>query len=274
MYLFAPSRILERCIPSPLALPLLSLVPLYESLTISTCIFFKQLSIGSSGSSLSSPINLSLQPLGNGDPPSEGVSPYYARVAALRQAHEELTGQAHVCYAEATAELRSTAEVYQEEPLLHSLIPAAREVQNGLMRVACINIDAALDQAIKDLKLATLPPRRRRNLPPAATQVLTEWLALHRDHPYASDMEKKTLAQKAGVSVEQVSNWLSNRRNRRSTRDILAQACSGGDCGGQSHGHRNRSRGRKRGSRDSDDTEEEEEIGEEEDEDDGEHVEA
>lgn len=69
-------------------------------------------------------------------------------------------------------------------------------------------------EVVERLKTTYTPVRRRRNLPPRATAILREWFDDHRHNPYPSDEMKAELAAKAGIRVQQVSNWFSNTRNR------------------------------------------------------------
>ena len=56
--------------------------------------------------------------------------------------------------------------------------------------------------------------RKRRNLRPKATKLLNQWFERHLDHPYPSEQEKRQLATQCDISVEQVTNWFSNKRCR------------------------------------------------------------
>ena len=56
--------------------------------------------------------------------------------------------------------------------------------------------------------------RRRKHLRPKATGILNEWFERHLDFPYPSEDEKRLLASQCDITVEQVSNWLSNKRCR------------------------------------------------------------
>jgi hypothetical protein len=52
------------------------------------------------------------------------------------------------------------------------------------------------------------------HLPPIATAALRDWFAAHWDHPFANNAEKVELQQLTGLSIQQVSNWLTNARKR------------------------------------------------------------
>jgi len=76
-------------------------------------------------------------------------------------------------------------------------------------------IEQVSSHAIQKLRLECRPTRKRRNLPPVATKILTDWYNQHNQHPYPSDPEKLILAKQANIKVVQVNNWFSNRRNRK-----------------------------------------------------------
>ncbi|KAI9250736.1 hypothetical protein BY458DRAFT_524449 [Sporodiniella umbellata] len=56
--------------------------------------------------------------------------------------------------------------------------------------------------------------RRRGNLPKEVTEYLRKWLIQHKKHPYPAEKEKAELAQKTGLTVNQISNWFINARRR------------------------------------------------------------
>uniref|UniRef100_A0A7N0UAH4 Homeobox domain-containing protein n=1 Tax=Kalanchoe fedtschenkoi TaxID=63787 RepID=A0A7N0UAH4_KALFE len=56
--------------------------------------------------------------------------------------------------------------------------------------------------------------RSQRGLPAHAVTVFKNWLFEHFLHPYPSDTDKNLLAQRTGLSRNQVSNWFINARVR------------------------------------------------------------
>eukprot|EP00128_Syssomonas_multiformis_P007992 Colp12_sorted_trinity150504_noHs@22764 len=56
--------------------------------------------------------------------------------------------------------------------------------------------------------------KRRGNLPKAAIQSLKAWLFQHLTHPYPSEDEKRILAMKTNLTLNQISNWFINARRR------------------------------------------------------------
>lgn len=142
-------------------------------------------------------------------------TPFTEHLMALQRACQDLKGENADKMEDLRSELRQSFQIFFEEPLMRSLF----DVALSAIDVRGVDDTSAIDetflQAIRALKRRVLPARRRRNLPPAATRVLFDWISSHAGHPYASEAEKRELSDKAGVSVGQVSNWLSNRRNRR-----------------------------------------------------------
>lgn len=56
--------------------------------------------------------------------------------------------------------------------------------------------------------------KSRKNFPDSVTTVLRKWFYDHFLHPYPEDYEKAELAEKTGLTVEQVSYWFVNQRKR------------------------------------------------------------
>jgi hypothetical protein len=48
------------------------------------------------------------------------------------------------------------------------------------------------------------PGKRRGNLPKESKDKLKQWLAMHVEHPYPTEDEKKELAAEAGMTMGQV----------------------------------------------------------------------
>ncbi|PWN99013.1 hypothetical protein FA09DRAFT_291313, partial [Tilletiopsis washingtonensis] len=51
--------------------------------------------------------------------------------------------------------------------------------------------------------------RKRGKLPKAVTDLLKSWLLEHATHPYPTDEEKRRLCAATGLTMSQVSNWVS-----------------------------------------------------------------
>ena len=57
--------------------------------------------------------------------------------------------------------------------------------------------------------------KRRAFLPPRAVQILEKFYNEHTVFPFPTETEKRMLAERANITVKQVSTWFSNTRNRR-----------------------------------------------------------
>lgn len=57
--------------------------------------------------------------------------------------------------------------------------------------------------------------RCRKNLSSSARHRLLQWVSDHRDDPYPSQEEKQQLARDADLTVQQVSDWMTNVRKRK-----------------------------------------------------------
>lgn len=53
-----------------------------------------------------------------------------------------------------------------------------------------------------------------KQLHPEARRVLGEWYDVHMNNPYPSDEEKSQLAERAGITEQQVKSWFANKRSR------------------------------------------------------------
>jgi hypothetical protein len=143
------------------------------------------------------------------------TSPYGKQMSTLRQTCRALKLQCAQQHEAVMREIQAVALNFAEVPAIAS---ESQVVLNSIAQHQgdCEEkIDAIFKSAVDNIRRAALPPRRRRNLPPAATELLTRWMAKNDHHPYPTEAEKRELAEAGGVTVEQVSNWLSNRRNRR-----------------------------------------------------------
>lgn len=52
----------------------------------------------------------------------------------------------------------------------------------------------------------------------SAIKVLKDWMDQHREHPYPTELEKKDLKDRTGLTIPQITNWLANTRRRTKNR--------------------------------------------------------
>lgn len=68
---------------------------------------------------------------------------------------------------------------------------------------------------LKNNMILTVPQKKRQNFSREITNVLSQWLFTHCDHPYPSEHEKSVLCSLTGLSLSQVSGWFINARRRK-----------------------------------------------------------
>jgi len=68
---------------------------------------------------------------------------------------------------------------------------------------------------MKTNMMLTVPQKKRQNFSREITNVLSQWLFTHCDHPYPSEHEKSVLCSLTGLSLSQVSGWFINARRRK-----------------------------------------------------------
>eukprot|EP01121_Diplochlamys_sp_Union-15-3_P014094 TRINITY_DN4458_c0_g1_i4.p1 TRINITY_DN4458_c0_g1~~TRINITY_DN4458_c0_g1_i4.p1 ORF type:complete len:135 (-),score=24.16 TRINITY_DN4458_c0_g1_i4:79-483(-) len=57
--------------------------------------------------------------------------------------------------------------------------------------------------------------KRNTRFPKEITEKLNNWLQSHFDNPYPTEKEKRELAETTGLTIPQISVWLSNNRSRK-----------------------------------------------------------
>lgn len=57
--------------------------------------------------------------------------------------------------------------------------------------------------------------KRRPNFPKSVTDVLEQWLGLHRQFPYPNPDDKRQLCEITGISLKQLNDWFINARRRK-----------------------------------------------------------
>eukprot|EP00041_Stephanoeca_diplocostata_P042136 m.1646911 g.1646911 ORF g.1646911 m.1646911 type:complete len:240 (+) comp73566_c0_seq1:2-721(+) len=141
--------------------------------------------------------------------------PYQSRLLKIRRHYNHALEQLAKAQSECQAKSeRSTSTASGGSNLLQYLENCAADSQQKFWLYQKYTILKMTAEAVTKLRSAHVPARRRRNLRPHATSVLEEWFTKHRTNPYPSEMEKDQLAKRALISVKQVNNWFSNKRNR------------------------------------------------------------
>ncbi len=147
-----------------------------------------------------------------------GCTQYSATIQSLQATYHEVRRREESLTNERATEIRSHVREFFCDPVL---------VANQDRAIACCykaskarrsDVMQTMTAAIQRARFDALPERRRRNLNPRATRVLTVWFETNEACPYPTDDDKEQLALLSGVSVDQVSNWFSNRRNRKDRR--------------------------------------------------------
>lgn len=80
-------------------------------------------------------------------------------------------------------------------------------LQFELKHLVCMTIISIMPQSIK-----IVPFRSIKKHSPKARKHLNKWFAYNINNPYPSAKDKEKLAEKCGISIQQVSNWFSNKR--------------------------------------------------------------
>jgi hypothetical protein len=151
----------------------------------------------------------------NVQPPPTGTSTYQHTISMLRDTFQQtLDEETHIAKA-AVDRAHQNSRANRGEPLMECLLQASLEECERRSTHRRRDILRRTANAVRQLRSNSMPERRRRNLRPRATIILTEWFDSNRESPYPDDEEKRELAEKAEIGIEQVSNWFSNRRNRR-----------------------------------------------------------
>ncbi|KAI7859179.1 hypothetical protein BDC45DRAFT_497065 [Circinella umbellata] len=100
-------------------------------------------------------------------------------------------------------------------PVLKQVTSAAPPVQSLSASPATANNNKLSTNAnTNNTAVDPIKKRRRGNLPKEVTEFLKGWLVDHKKHPYPSEKEKIQLANRTGLTVNQISNWFINARRR------------------------------------------------------------
>jgi len=88
--------------------------------------------------------------------------------------------------------------------------------------------EGILIELLSDASFKTVK-QRRRILSREAKALLNHWLAEHLHHPFPTAEEKADLAQRAGITTEQVTVWFINARCRKTEALQVASASASAD---------------------------------------------
>ncbi|KAI7875332.1 hypothetical protein K492DRAFT_30976 [Lichtheimia hyalospora FSU 10163] len=109
-------------------------------------------------------------------------------------------------------DLLSPEQTYVPPP--QQLFASTTTVSAETRTSTATNADGNKDALSTTATTTTQKKRRRGNLPKEVTEFLKGWLVDHKKHPYPSEKEKIQLANRTGLTVNQISNWFINARRR------------------------------------------------------------